>query len=120
MLVRRTYTTLRKLTPLQFKSGKYWPNDEETPVDQFYLTDPLLLTSENQTQFGSECTAPGDGAGSGTLNINFRLSMQSETEPAPDGIVTIVALGITNKLVECEVPESAPVTRCKKRKRRHS
>lgn len=105
---------------MQFETGKYWPNDQETPVDQSYLTDPLLLTSENQTQFGSACTAPGDGTGSGTLNIDFRISMQSDTEPAPNGIVTIRALGITNKLVECEAPGSVPPTRCKKRKRRHS
>ena len=120
MLVPRAQSRPCRLTSMQFESGKYWPNDQETPVDQFYLTDPLVLTSENQTQFGSVCTSPGDGAGSGTLNINFRLSMQSDIEPAPNGIVTIRALGITNKLVKCEVPESAPVTRCKKRKRRHS
>ncbi|KAL2105719.1 hypothetical protein VUR80DRAFT_9591 [Thermomyces stellatus] len=109
-----------RLTSIQFEAGKYWPNDQETPVDQVYLTDPLLLTSENQTEFGSPCTAVGDGPGSGTLNINFRLSMQSDTDPAPNGIVTISALGIANKLVECDAPESAPVTRCKKKKRRPS
>lgn len=87
-------------------------------MDQFYLTDPLLLTPEDQSLFGSVCTAAGDGAGSGTLNINFRLSMQSDVEPAPNGIVTITALGITNMLVECEAPEPSPVTRCKKRKKR--
>lgn len=103
---------------VQFESGKYWPNDAELPVDQNYLTDPLLLTADDQTEFGSVCTAAGAGPGSGTLNIGFRISMQSDVEPAPDGIVTVTALGITNRLVECEA-EAAPVTRCKKRKRQN-
>lgn len=102
---------------MQFESGKYWPNEEGLPVDQNYITDPLLLTAENQTEFGSVCTAQDAGLGSGILNLWFRISMQSDTEPPPNGIVTVTALGITNRLVECEV-EVPPETRCKRRKRR--
>ena len=84
------------------------------------MTDPLLLTAENQTEFGSVCTGAGEGPGSGTLNIGLRLSLQSETEPVPDGIVTMRALGIGTRLVECAASEApAPGSKCRKKKRRH-
>ncbi|SPO05252.1 uncharacterized protein DNG_07939 [Cephalotrichum gorgonifer] len=108
-----------------FKTGKYWPNlDRDTPVDQRYITDPLLLTSENKTEFASVCTGAGAGASSGTLNISFRLSLQSDVEPAPNGIVAMSALGITNRLVKCEgvEEEASPPGKCRrgKMKRRHA
>ncbi|MBE3043893.1 hypothetical protein IMZ48_15225 [Candidatus Bathyarchaeota archaeon] len=86
-------------------------------MDQNYLTDPLLLTADKQTELGSVCTAEGAGPGSGTLNIGFRISMQSDAKSVPDGIVTVTALGITNRLVECEAAEVPPETRCKRKRR---
>lgn len=79
---------------------------DEQAVGQTYVTDLLPLTAENQAELGSVCTADGEGPGPGMLKIGFQVSMESEVDPAPNGIAVVTSLEITTRLVECEVPEN--------------